>query len=983
MMLSDSYAFQDVYKFHRLIFVNSAAYAYTVIRVDKHTALCGQNNLGKTSMLNALKLFLLPHENFKSCNKKFAFKGPAGTYYSTDASYSYYFPENHSFIILEAENMHGPFCLVLHRGNRPFSYGRMAVPCKYADIQHMFWDLESPINGGMGAPIEGISLSGVLSDLRARGGEAMNDSAIIRQRLFGEQALNREEGRFCLLPLRNGGTAREIDAWKMLIHLAFDIGAKDNRTLPDTIATIIEGDKDRKNAELSVSLSEILDDYENLKKEGDRLADIESARRSWEGFDSQFQLFETKSELIVQSIVDVEHALAERQSSILDDVKAASERYQALDVAHSAKRQHHGLVKAEYLKLAGALSLRHKDLDGVQKQLFRVSEILRRYPGTTEHEVRELLSDLSAELTAEIETLTNKVQSAEQLAQAIRNKNSLSHQRDQLRKILDEHVETVLEQVDRHSASVLSSLNSTLFTKLTPRLNSDQKQAIKEFGCLFQERGSFISFLSQETSFGFMSFDPTRARKQHEQDLIKLDDDIKDCDDLIRRLNDDSKLTAEQAKDKAKKLTRERIETDEEVQLLSRHGYMREQQKALELEVGEQTVELAKLHESVADAAGELEDLAVQVEHAKEVLGRVRKENEDLRNYLEQIRNVAEITLGFLSIREMKLKARDTFFHPSQIKEISQFASEVAKSREALQVALDELLKRNLLGEEGRDFGYHAFHDLSRMRSCRRAFAAMFGTLEGEQQTYQAKVTAHNSNTSIQIDEIKHARRMIKEFEKEVDDQLSEFSVSDLEAIEIYCVLNPHFEELLVDIDSINLMTTGLHEKRLYERLRAFCTEFFVNGGRRGTTLDMSLLIDRVGYRYRKRGHDKYTEEDQSNGTTAMINCRLLSILLRRLLVANTQICLPLVMDELSNLSHLNLKAARGIAESEGFVLFGATPEPTSTIAKVIENYIDLSHFLATDRAYSHLRRVIYTGESESLRTKKDPADAVAEITAG
>lgn len=64
-------------------------------------------------------------------------------------------------------------------------------------------------------------------------------------------------------------------------------------------------------------------------------------------------------------------------------------------------------------------------------------------------------------------------------------------------------------------------------------------------------------------------------------------------------------------------------------------------------------------------------------------------------------------------------------------------------------------------------------------------------------------------------------------------------------------------------------------------------------------------------------------------------------------------------------------------------MLFGATPEPTSTIAKVIENYIDLSHFLATDRAYSHLRRVIYTGESESLRTKKDPADAVAEITAG
>lgn len=982
-MFNDSYAFQDVYKFHRLIFVNSAAYAYTAIRVDKHTALCGQNNLGKTSMLNALKLFLLPHENFKSCDKKFAFKGPAGTYYSTEASYSYYFPENHSFIILEAENMHGPFCLVLHRGNRPFSYGRMAAPCLYADIQHLFWDLESPINGGMGAPIEGISLAGVLTALKAFGGESMNDGAVIRQRLFGQQALNREEGRFCLLPLRNGGTAREIDAWKMLIHLAFDIGAKDNRTLPDTIATIIEGDKDRKNAELSISLSEILDDYEKLKKEGDRLADIESARRPWESFDSQFQLFETRSQLISQNIIDVEHALVQRQSNILGEVNAASEKYQALDAAHGLKGKEHSRVKAEYLELKGKIELREEDIEKAEKQLIKVSEILRQYPGKTEFEVRELLSEFSTELAGEVETLTNKAQSAEQLAQAIRNKNSLTHQRDLLRKILDEHVETVLEQIDRHSASVLNSVNSALFISLTPQLNPDQKQVIKEFGCLFQEQGSFISFLGQQTSFGFESFDPSRARRQRQLDLIRLNDDIQDCEDLIQRLNDDSKLTAEQAKDKAKKLAREKTETDAQIELLNRHSYIREQQHSIQLQLEEQRLELARHNERVVTTASEKEDLAINLGGAKEKLDAVRKEHDDLKHYIEQVKNIAEITIGFLSIRDMKLQARETSFHPNQIKEISQFASELAKCREALQVALDELLKRNLLGEGGKDFGYQAFHDLSRMRSCRRAFAAMFGTLEGEQQTYQAKVTAHNSNTSIQIDEIKHARRMIKDFEKEIDDQLSQFSVSDLEAIEIYCVLNPHFEELLVDIDSINLMTAGLHEKRLYERLRAFCTEFFVNESRRGTTLNMSLLIDRVGYRYRKRGHEKYTEEDQSNGTTAMINCRLLSILLRRLLVANTQICLPLVMDELSNLSHLNLRAARGIAEAEGFVLFGATPEPTSTIAKVIGNYIDLSHFLATEKTYNNLRRVIYTGESESLTTKKSVAADTAEVTGG
>ena len=54
----------DTFRFKQLVFVNSAAYAYTQIRIDQHTALFGENNLGKTSMLNALKLFLLPEVNF-------------------------------------------------------------------------------------------------------------------------------------------------------------------------------------------------------------------------------------------------------------------------------------------------------------------------------------------------------------------------------------------------------------------------------------------------------------------------------------------------------------------------------------------------------------------------------------------------------------------------------------------------------------------------------------------------------------------------------------------------------------------------------------------------------------------------------------------------------------------------------------------------------------------------------------------------------
>lgn len=87
----------------------------------------------------------------------------------------------------------------------------------------------------------------------------IKDVANIKERVYKHQPTRPDAGRFCLLPLKSGGgQAREIDAWKRLIHLAFDIAAKDKRTLPDTIATIIEGRKDRTEAELNVNLIEIL-----------------------------------------------------------------------------------------------------------------------------------------------------------------------------------------------------------------------------------------------------------------------------------------------------------------------------------------------------------------------------------------------------------------------------------------------------------------------------------------------------------------------------------------------------------------------------------------------------------------------------------------------------------------------------------------------------------------------------------------------------
>ena len=179
----------DTFRFKQLVFVNSAAYAYTQIRIDQHTALFGENNLGKTSMLNALKLFLLPEVNFRNCGSKFNFRGTNGNLYDGMASFRYYFPEDRAFIILEAENPHGDFCIVLHRGGATdkMEYARLVVPCPYARLEPLFWNVDADGNDGVGAPVESMTLQGVKTTLREMGGEPLSDWKTIQERLFTNQ----------------------------------------------------------------------------------------------------------------------------------------------------------------------------------------------------------------------------------------------------------------------------------------------------------------------------------------------------------------------------------------------------------------------------------------------------------------------------------------------------------------------------------------------------------------------------------------------------------------------------------------------------------------------------------------------------------------------------------------------------------------------------------------------------------------------------
>jgi hypothetical protein len=123
-----------------------------------------------------------------------------------------------------------------------------------------------------------------------------------------------------------------------------------------------------------------------------------------------------------------------------------------------------------------------------------------------------------------------------------------------------------------------------------------------------------------------------------------------------------------------------------------------------------------------------------------------------------------------------------------------------------------------------------------------------------------------------------------------------------------------------------------------------------------------------VKYSYKKEGFEKREEKDQSTGTNALINCTLLTILLRDLLAQETRMTLPIVFDEFSALDEYNQNTAIKVASEHGFSLFCASPTLTVEVASVVGYYITLDDFHA-DTIYdkSGERDVVFHRFSERI----------------
>lgn len=965
----------DTFRFKQLVFVNSAAFAYTQIRIDQHTALFGENNLGKTSMLNALKLFLLPEINFRNCGSKFNFRGTNGNLYDGMASFRYYFPEDRAFIILEAENPHGDFCIVLHRGGATdkMEYARLVVPCPYARLEALFWNVDAGGDGGIGAPVESMTLQGVKTVLREMGGEPLSDPKTILERLFTNQPYDKKAGRYSLLPLRNGAGKREMDAWRKLVHLAFDISASDERTLPDTLATIIEGQKSRKEEELQLDLNAIVVEAYQLREEGDRITRIRNASDSWEKFDETFQDETQLRGQAAKAYADLNESAeveeGRRQEALEKASRALNEAENRAETLGGIKRDTNNLVT----NTAAEVKATGKQVERLRKEINAAHATLNEFPGMPRQEIIESLDEHIADQEKGIKGYNNKAVAQQQHAEICDRLATNERQAKQLDEQLTNRSPTLLDDLAVPSASILNSLNRPLGTT-HGALTQEQKQAFTQFSQQFRSKdGHLVLGHHQEPialrDIPYQEYDAEKTRQHMQAQLDELK--AKNAQDKKRRdrLLEEATMSPEEIARRRQQAEQEISKAQKDKNALNALDANRETMGSMESELHEKEDKLEEQKIKHAKADAEWRDADENRNKARQGLKTLQGQAQQVRLIRERLDRIGKDANNVLEGRHKAIEPTPCEVSKASIDALEKNVDDLSAQRNKVHEQLRNLLTMNILSNAGSQAHLSSFTG-DQVAEFHEQLKAVFDNLDTQEANYRHQVDRHNKTTHSQVEILRSAKQLVAAFISGINAEMAQFSISDLEEVRVDYKLHPRFEQLLADLEKADLLSDELQDNKVYEQLKAFQADFFNADARRtGILLSLDKILAGVHYKYRKRGEEGWTTNAQSNGTTMMITTNLLSVLMSRLMDGDAQVTMPLVMDEFGSLATKNMRTARQIAEQHDYCLFVANPNRDSKITQVLGNYVHLGLFHAT-QAYAENRTVVHHGLCESLARK-------------
>jgi len=934
---------KEKFGFRQLCLVNSSSNAYAEMPVHKHLVLNGGNNQGKTASLNVIKLVLFPEFNFSNCASKFGFQGRNGDYYSKQDTFEHYFPTNQSYIIVEATNPEGNFCIVLYRASGDFSFGRILVPKSLKEIRTLFWDFTTNDNEGMGSPAH-IDKVQLLSQLKGQGGILVNDVNTLCEHIFGG-AHSLGQRRFCLVPLIDGGKKESVKCLRSLINLAFDLTASNSDTLPKVLASVIEMKKDREESQVKVNLLESIDKYKTLAERQQALDKVRDNIFVWQKADESVLSY--KRAIKTQAVRY--HSVLNTIDSMLTELKPKKEilvnkEIEAGDKSVKAHKDAKSLHE-QFLSDKGVLKQKSNELKEFSEKKIKLDSIRGAWGAS--FDITQAITDASeavSEAKKKIEGINNDAKAQENLQHKIKEKNELIEQQRQLKEKLNNHSSLLLSQVSQKTANILFNINPR-FAEVFHHLSDEQTSVIEGFVDLFEDNDHQVSLfglpIHQNSRSLFSANDLTETLNKQLSEinshLVKVGDAISDYQDSLKASNADKP-------DMLNGFKNDLAEAKEELTILNRAN-----------EIDRRFKELSDIYPQM-----KIDNETLEKEHlaAKALAKSLKSEHEALtKEKKELLPNITKLESFKVRLNNSALPYKQTF----DVIKVEQLIEE--NIDEELIHTLDSSIQQlstkyeQAIGSLKALFGLElisSFNSLKYTESLTQGditralseFGELFNTLEQSQNLLSNEIGTHNNDISLKINEIKLGTRLIDSRVAEINRNFEHCAISDLETVNMVVEKNPQFAELERHLARNNPeFSDNLIDQAFYERLNKFCLQHFTSKDN-STVIKMENLITKVRYEYQKIGSSVKTSKPQSGGTTATTNCILLSYLLHQLTVPETEVNIPIVMDEIGNLDSTNIPEVRKIADEFGFTLFAATPDLNPSVIDALNNYVTLGEYI-------------------------------------
>ncbi|HIF9501477.1 TPA: hypothetical protein ACX6SY_001524 [Photobacterium damselae] len=953
----------------RLIAIDSAGVAIAEIDLREGGILIGGGNIGKTSILNAIRLFLLPEENFKDSKNKFGFSDKEGNFYSNDECFEHYFPSSTSFLILECDNYLGgpiPHCQILYRGSsEKLDYRRLFTSLRYEQIRHLFWD-DNAGDDGIGGRVNDLSLSKVQTYLKSHDKhfKPLVRSSAIRDIIYANQLLDIDAMRFCLFPLNSTKDA-DVDAFRALVRLLFDMKTGSD-TVRLAVANIIESRKKERKDELNFDIDAFINHNEMLSRRELTLKKIESLRPVYE-----------KLVLSHQELVNNKHAEdALMQYAMMLDSRITHEK-QILEQEEKRLTLQKGKVSSAKKACDGTLD-KQKTLQGEINALSRRQKKLDDTVQKTSLIVNQYDESETIEsiVSGHREHLADKEQALALKQDAQKRQTELEDLKQEVGK-LEEMEARYLTSINAREYKLFNQLPESVWMKLaavnleiaesnpTRPLTLSEQQAIKSFTDLLEEQ-------EQHYTLWGLELEPIQVDNR-ESDQIRLSKVQETLECKRKRMLDlsamDSQSRFERVKD-ISVLETEIKRTRNEISLLLAYTNDSHQLTEINKELAEAEQARDSLGKQFKTQNEQLVQEKLLVEAQTGKLTEKKEQLEELNGY--QVRVKAELQAHHLPVSDFSVLPDQTVDLSEETlhKRIeSLYRKRQAKTdvTERLQDFVREQVLENddklMLSHLDDELLEHAFHQLQ----------SRYQGLDEEFDILRKHFIEHKHSVHAIINELKNNREMVRQFEQSINRAFQGVVINDLSQVEAKIKVEARFDDLVNEIEFFDTHSDQKASEQFIDRLKAFSKKFFPEG--KAALLTMEQIVSGISYRVKKQGQEGWETKSQSTSTIMLINIKLVEILLGRLRNSACSTQFPLVIDEGASVDSSQFDWLLPNMKQAGFrVLSASTNSASSEIIFKFGQHFRLDA-MRTATPYSKARTIAFTGMPEGFVTKGSQLD--------